>query len=199
MSKISTKILIAALSVMLVFPQFQVSAVSMTMDEVKALYREKTGNDWSKGTADERREFLYSVIGRKKVETREKRVEGVKVPYYIREGFFKSKGYEWEEGDEKEQKVYIKNYKRMVRDQEKAERQRLKDAAKKKRKIAREERRSRRDYLRRIRDREREKRDEERAEAKKRREEKKRLTDAKKGRTELKKKLKDLQNRSRGN
>jgi len=72
----------------------------MTMDAIKDLFEKETKKKWEQVTSEERKDFLYKIRGKERVEEREERVEGVKIPFHIREGFERSKGKKWEDATE---------------------------------------------------------------------------------------------------
>jgi len=80
-----------------------VTSASMDMDDLKIKFKEETGNEWSKVTSDERRDFMYIIRGHEKKEEREERVEGENIPFYIQEGFRKEYKREWEDATEEEE------------------------------------------------------------------------------------------------
>lgn len=88
---------------------------AIDMDEVKDRFFRQTGNQWSDVSSEERREFLYEALGRKRIEQRQKRVEGETVPFHIKEGFQRAHNKHWNAGTEAEQQLFIKNYKRYER------------------------------------------------------------------------------------
>jgi len=98
---------------------------SMNMDELKEKFKEDTGKEWSKVTSEERRDFMYEIRGDEKREEREKRVEGVRIPFHIREGFRKQYQRLWEDATEEEQEEFIEEYKDLKIKWEKEERDRI--------------------------------------------------------------------------
>ena len=115
-----------------------IAFASMDMDTLREKFTNETGKQWFQVTSEERRDFMYKIRGHKKKEEREKRVEGVTVHYYIREGFRREKKMEWEDATEEEQKLFIKKYERLKKDQEKLEKKQLKDEERRLRVIERE-------------------------------------------------------------
>jgi len=84
---------------------------AMNMDELKVKFKEDIGKEWSKATSDERRDFMYEVRGDENREERQKRVEGVRTPFHIREGYRKQYQKLWEDATEEEQEEFIEEYK----------------------------------------------------------------------------------------
>jgi len=115
-----------------------IAYASMDMDALQEKFAKETGKQWSQVTSKERRDFMYKFRGHKEKEEREKRVEGVTVPYYIRESFKREKQMEWEDATEKEQKLFIRKHERLKREQEKKEKKELRDEKRRLREIKRE-------------------------------------------------------------
>jgi len=61
-------------------------AATVSMDELKRMFKEKTGEAWNDSTSKKRQDFMNDLHGSKKKKARKKRVEGVTTPYYIVEG-----------------------------------------------------------------------------------------------------------------
>jgi len=104
-----------------------ITFASMNMDVLKEKFKQETGKKWSEVTSDERRDFMYKVRGREKKAEREKRVEGVKTPFYIREGFRKEYERKWEDATEEEQEEFIDEYKTVKKKWEREEKERLRE------------------------------------------------------------------------
>ena len=115
-----------------------IAFASMDMDTLREKFTNETGKQWFQVTSEERRDFMYKIRGHKKKEEREKRVEGVTVPYYIRESFRREKKMKWEDATEKEQKLFIKKSEQLKKDQGKFEKKKLKDEEQRLRVIKRE-------------------------------------------------------------
>jgi len=91
------------------------SYASITMDEVHKLYQKEKGESWEEATSDERTKFLYEVMGRKKKEDREQRVEGKTVPYYVEEGYLRETKQDWNSATKAEQDNYLNYHKKIKR------------------------------------------------------------------------------------
>jgi len=169
-----------------------VTSASMNMDDLKIKFKEETGKKWSEVTSDERRDFMYKVRGHEKKAEREKRVEGVRTPFYIREGFRKEYKRLWEDATEEEQEEFIEDYKRLKKEWEKEEKERLEEEEDRLKKIEQEKRKKEMEAKRKKQKKEKKKREELAELERKRQEEKKRLEDSKRERNKLLKKLKDM-------
>jgi len=87
------------------------SYASVTMEEVMKLFNQKTGRQWEDVTPEVRRNFLYKTIGIKKREERKKRIQGVNIPFHIREGYKRKTGKKWEDATEGQQQAFISDKK----------------------------------------------------------------------------------------
>jgi len=166
------------------------SYAAVTMDELGALFTKKTGKKWEQVTHEERQDFLYEIRGKERVQERKERVEGVKIPYYIRESFKNKKGMKWENATEKEQTDYVKKYKKLERNWERDEKDRIKATNKEKKNRAKILKNERKKIAKRKKMKQKEKKRIQREEKDRKKREKKQIKD-------FKKKIRDMQKRSK--
>jgi len=155
-----------------------ITYASMGMEELQEKFAIETGKEWSTATSEERKEFMYTIHGRKEKEDRQKRVEGVSTPYHIRESFRRAKEMKWEDATEKAQKAYVKNYEKLKKRLDKKEGRRIKEKDRRLKKIKKKKQKTKKDLIKK--------------KKKKAKEERKRLKELKKKRKNERKKLKKL-------
>ena len=93
-------------------------AITTSMEEVQRLFKREYKRDWDDVTRREKIKFLYKVRGKEEKIKRKIRVRGVKIPFYIREGYYRKYGQKWEQATKIEQEVFIKEYKSLQKDLE---------------------------------------------------------------------------------
>jgi len=187
------KYLIVTLMLFAFIFQFAViPASAVSMEELKLQFKEKTGEEWNDSTSRQRQDFMNILHGSKKKKARKKRVEGVKVPYYIVEGYARDHERKWEFATEEEREDYIKEYKKKEKDNKRKQEVKKREKERHKAGIERKQVRQKLELKRKRDERERKKIAKKSALKKKRMAESKRLEDAKL-------RLKQLQEGSRGN
>jgi len=111
MSKNQKLVIISIVSLAFLSQTLLLFATTVPMEELRQMYVEEIGETWDKATSDERKKFLYKIIGHKKKKARQDRVEGVTTPFYVREGFLRDNNKKWEDASEEEQEEYTKLWK----------------------------------------------------------------------------------------
>jgi len=131
-------------------------------------------------TSDERRDFLSNINKLKKKKARQKRVEGVKTPFHIREGFKREKRKKWEDATAREQRNYLKAKNKKGKELNKVDEARLKEKRRQEKAIKKIQKEKQKRIDKSKRDREKALKKKQKQLRKKRKEVKKRLEKAKK-------------------